>query len=54
MLALLRTTPDSPPAYFRLRLDLLEFTPPVERTSTGRSWQSTPLPAYTNEGSLQP
>ena len=54
VLALLRTTPDSPPAYFRLRLDLLEFTPPVERASTGRSWQSTPLPAYTTEGSLQP
>ena len=54
VLGLLQSTPGgSAPVYFRLRLDLLEFTPPGERASAGRYWQSTPLPAYTIEGSLQ-
>ena len=41
------------PAYFRLRLDLLTFTPPEERRATGKFWQAESLPAYTIEGSLQ-
>lgn len=54
VLSLLENTPAGPaPVYFRLRLDLLEFAPPGERASTGRYWRSTPLPAYTIEGSLQ-
>lgn len=42
------------PRYFRLRLDLLEFTSPDERKQTGRVWKATPLPSYTIEGALQP
>lgn len=47
--------PDSPgtPVYFRLRLDLLDFTSPAVRAETGRHWEATGLPGYTIEGSLQ-
>lgn len=47
--------PDSPaaPSFFRLRLDLLTFTPPSLRSETGKYWQAEPLPAYTIEGRLQ-
>ena len=41
------------PVYFRVRLDLLEFTSPDERLATGNTWTSKPLPAYTVEGRLQ-
>jgi predicted DCC family thiol-disulfide oxidoreductase YuxK len=43
----------SAPAYFRLRLDSLNFASPEERGNTGKFWQAEPLPAYTIEGSLQ-
>jgi hypothetical protein len=42
------------PRFFRLRLDLLEFTSPSERKLTGHVWKAEPLPAYTIEGALQP
>lgn len=45
--------PVSNPAYFRLRLDLLRFTPPAERAETGRYWDAIALPEYTIQGSLQ-
>ena len=49
--------PDSPqlaaPVYFRVRLDLLEFTTPAERRETGKIWKSKPLPEFTIEGQLQ-
>jgi predicted DCC family thiol-disulfide oxidoreductase YuxK len=41
------------PVYFRISLDLLEFTSPEERRKTGRVWNSQPLPEYTIEGRLQ-
>ncbi len=41
------------PLYFRLSLDLLEFTSPDERRETGRVWKSQPLPEHTIEGRLQ-
>lgn len=40
------------PSEFRLRLDLLRFTTPEERRTTGRVWKAEPLPAYTLEGRL--
>ncbi len=40
------------PEYFRIRLDLLNFTDPSERRSSGRVWNSQPLPNYTIEGRL--
>ncbi len=43
----------SAPAYFRLRLDSLNFASPEERGNTGKFWRAEPLPAYTIEGSLQ-
>ncbi len=42
------------PRFFRLRLELLEFTTPEERRETGRVWKATPLPQYTIQGELQP
>lgn len=42
------------PRFFRLRLDLLEFTSPSERKLTGHVWKAEPLPGYTIEGALQP
>ena len=45
--------PESAPAFFRLRLDLLTFTPREVRASTGDVWETAPLPGYTIEGSLQ-
>ena len=54
VLALLESAPESPPAYFRLRLDLLTFAPPERRRSSGRYWESQPLPEYTIQGALQP
>lgn len=50
---LLKTGPDNPPKFFRLRLDLLKFSSPETRRETGRYWQSTPLPGHTIEGELQ-
>lgn len=50
---LLQSVPDGTPRYFRLRLDLLEFTTPEVRRTTGRYWRSTPLPALTFEGELR-
>jgi lipase maturation factor 1 len=41
------------PRFFRLRLDLLEFTRPEERRETGNVWSVEPLPSYTIQGSLQ-
>lgn len=38
------------PQYFRLHLDLLEFTTPEARQRDGKFWQTTPLPHYTLEG----
>jgi hypothetical protein len=46
-------TPGPAPTFFRLRLDLLEFSTPAERSASGRYWKSSALPAYTIEGSLQ-
>lgn len=40
------------PEYFRIRLDLLTFTDPAERKSSGRVWNSQPLDNYTIEGKL--
>ncbi|MBE2178918.1 MAG: lipase maturation factor family protein [Chthoniobacterales bacterium] len=54
VLALLESAPESPPAYFRLRLDLLTFAPPEMHQSSGLYWRSQPLPEYTLEGALQP
>jgi hypothetical protein len=45
--------PESAPTFFRLRLDLLTFTPREVRASTGDVWETAPLPGYTIEGSLQ-
>ena len=45
--------PDLLPSFFRLRLDLLTFTPSEMRAATGRMWKATPLPGYTIEGHLQ-
>ncbi|MBJ7257926.1 MAG: lipase maturation factor family protein [Chthoniobacterales bacterium] len=42
------------PRFFRLRLELLNFTTPEERRNSGRVWTTEPLPSYTIEGSLQP
>lgn len=44
---------DLTPRYFRLKLDLLRFTTPGERRTSGMAWKATPLPADTIEGSLQ-
>jgi len=45
---------DLTPRLFRLRLDLLEFASPEERSASGRVWTSQPLPQYTIQGELQP
>ena len=45
--------PESAPAFFRLRLDLLTFASREGRNATGRVWEAEPLPNYTIEGSLQ-
>lgn len=45
--------PESAPAFFRLRLDLLTFTSPEVRAATGHVWEAAPLPDYTMEGRLQ-
>jgi hypothetical protein len=52
---LLRENQSAPaqPRFFRLRLDLLEFTRPEERRETGNVWSDEPLPSYTIQGSLQ-
>jgi hypothetical protein len=44
---------ESTPRFFRLRLDLLTFNPPEQRTETDEYWQAERLPPYTIEGSLQ-
>lgn len=41
------------PLFFRLRLDLLTFTPSGQSDSSGRYWKAEGLPAYTIEGRLQ-
>jgi hypothetical protein len=45
---------DLSPRLFRLRLDLLEFASPEERSTSDRVWTSQPLPQYTIQGELQP
>jgi predicted DCC family thiol-disulfide oxidoreductase YuxK len=45
--------PESAPAFFRLRLELLTFASQEGRNATGRVWEAEPLPDYTIEGSLQ-
>jgi len=53
---LLREDQSAPtaPRFFRLRLDLLEFTDAKERRAIGNVWRAEPLPSYTIQGSLQP
>lgn len=53
---LLREDQSAPnaPCFFRLRLDLLEFTDAKERRADGNVWHAEPLPSYTIQGSLQP
>lgn len=41
------------PLYFRVRMELLQFTSPEERQATGNVWKSETLPTYTVEGRLQ-
>jgi len=52
---LLRDDQSAPaePNFFRLRLDLLEFTKPGEQRTSGSVWKAEPLPSYTIQGSLQ-
>jgi hypothetical protein len=45
---------DLKPRLFRLRLDLLEFASPEERSTSDRVWTSQPLLQYTIQGELQP
>ena len=47
-------TAPTTPRFFRLRLDLLEFTSAEERQMSGNAWSTEPLPSYTIQGSLQP
>ncbi|MFM8230547.1 MAG: lipase maturation factor family protein [Chthoniobacterales bacterium] len=53
---LLRDDQSAPaaPRFFRLRLDLFEFTDAKERRASGNVWRAEPLPSYTIQGSLQP
>lgn len=44
--------PDKGPDYFRIRLDLLTFTTPHQKRTSGRFWNAEPLSAYTIEGRL--
>ena len=53
VLGLLEPGSPATPLYFRLRLDLLNFTSPAVRAATRRYWDATRLPGYTIEGSLQ-
>ena len=46
--------PGPAPRFFRIKLDLLDFTRAGTPEARTRTWEARPLPEYTIEGSLRP